>query len=82
MTMLMDQFREVSAASRRREYPLVSMLWAADAAALRAVSVLQSWLERACQRRELLGLGDRALKDFGASRCDAAGEGDKPFWRG
>jgi uncharacterized protein YjiS (DUF1127 family) len=40
------------------------------------------WLERARQRRELLSLGDRALGDFGASRCDAAREGDKPFWRG
>ena len=82
MTMLLDQFHESPAAAPRRNRSLSAMLLAADAAALRAVSVLQSWLERARQRRELLGLGDRALKDFGASRCDAAEEGSKPFWRG
>jgi uncharacterized protein YjiS (DUF1127 family) len=47
----------------------------------RAVIALFAGLERARQRRELLSLGDRALQDFGASRCDAAREGDKPFWR-
>jgi len=40
-----------------------------------------NWLERARERRELLALDDRALQDFGASRADAAREGDKPFWR-
>jgi hypothetical protein len=38
-------------------------------------------LDRARQRRQLLGLSDRALQDFGASRADAEAEGDKPFWR-
>ena len=39
------------------------------------------WLERARERRQLLSLSDRALQDFGRSRADAAGEGDKPFWQ-
>jgi len=39
------------------------------------------WLERARERRQLLALSDRALKDFGMSFADAAKEGDKPFWR-
>jgi uncharacterized protein YjiS (DUF1127 family) len=46
------------------------------------VTTLLEWQERARQRRQLLALGDRALQDFGRSRTDAAGEGDKPFWRG
>ena len=45
------------------------------------VTALLDWQERARQRRQLLALGDGALKDFGRSRADAAGEGGKPFWR-
>ena len=41
---------------------------------------LLEWQERARQRRQLLALSDGALKDFGASRADADGEGSKPFW--
>ncbi len=43
--------------------------------------VLFDWQYRARQRRQLLGLSDAALKDFGAGRTDAAAEGDKPFWQ-
>jgi uncharacterized protein YjiS (DUF1127 family) len=32
------------------------------------------------QRRELLRLGDSALKDFGASRADAWNEAGRPWW--
>jgi uncharacterized protein YjiS (DUF1127 family) len=42
---------------------------------------LLEWQERARQRRQLLALSDGALKDFGASRADADGEGSKPFWQ-
>jgi uncharacterized protein YjiS (DUF1127 family) len=42
---------------------------------------LLDWLYRARERRQLLGLSDAALKDFGANRADAVSEGDKPFWR-
>jgi uncharacterized protein YjiS (DUF1127 family) len=42
---------------------------------------LAAWHERACQRRQLLSLGDVALKDFAASRAEADFEGGKPFWR-
>jgi uncharacterized protein YjiS (DUF1127 family) len=42
---------------------------------------LLEWQERARQRRQLLALSDGALKDFGASRTDAEGEGGKSFWR-
>jgi uncharacterized protein YjiS (DUF1127 family) len=42
---------------------------------------LLEWQERARQRRQLLALSDGALKDFGASRADAEGEGSKPGWQ-
>ena len=54
----------------------------ADAWLTRSLDRLLDWRDRAAQRHQLLGLSDAALKDFGASRTDAAGEGDKPFWRG
>jgi uncharacterized protein YjiS (DUF1127 family) len=59
-----------------------SSLWSiADAALASVATTLFAWLERARQRRELFGLSDRDLHDFGVSRCDAAGEASKPFWR-
>jgi uncharacterized protein YjiS (DUF1127 family) len=45
------------------------------------VTTLLDWQDRAHQRRQLLALGDAALKDFGRNRADAVHEGDKPFWR-
>jgi uncharacterized protein YjiS (DUF1127 family) len=42
---------------------------------------LLEWQERARRRRQLLSLSDGALKDFGASRADAEGEGRKPRWQ-
>jgi uncharacterized protein YjiS (DUF1127 family) len=57
------------------------LLTVIGAAAHRLSSRLALWHERACARRQLLGLSDAALKDFGASRADAACEGGKPFWR-
>jgi uncharacterized protein YjiS (DUF1127 family) len=57
------------------------MQLAIGAAAQRLATALILWHERAVERRQLLALGDAALKDFGASRADAAGEGGQPFWR-
>jgi uncharacterized protein YjiS (DUF1127 family) len=56
-------------------------LWFITDAVVASVATLVAWRERARQRRELFGLSDRELYDFGASRCDAAGEGSKPFWQ-
>ncbi|MBI3994271.1 MAG: DUF1127 domain-containing protein [Candidatus Lambdaproteobacteria bacterium] len=47
----------------------------------RAVAALLAGLERARQRRRLMALDDRMLKDVGLSRSDAAAEYGKPFWR-
>lgn len=43
--------------------------------------ILVLWHERARQRRRLLQLDDRMLKDIGVSRADAVHEASKPFWQ-
>ncbi|MFL5336549.1 MAG: DUF1127 domain-containing protein [Geminicoccaceae bacterium] len=42
---------------------------------------LERWSERRRQRRALLQLDDKLLKDIGLSYADAWQEGSKPFWR-
>lgn len=42
---------------------------------------LELWRERAQQRRRLMELDDRLLRDIGLSRADAEREGRKPFWK-
>ena len=44
--------------------------------------VLGRWSERRRQRRALLQLDDKLLKDIGLSCADAWQEAHKPFWRG
>jgi uncharacterized protein YjiS (DUF1127 family) len=46
-----------------------------------AIMALQDWQDLVRQRRQLMGLSDAGLKDFGATRADAHREGEKPFWR-
>jgi len=81
MTMVMDGIRTASFADHLRTSRRRSLWIAAGRGAGAIVVTLLNWLERARERRQLLALGDRALHDFGASRADAAREGDKPFWR-
>jgi uncharacterized protein YjiS (DUF1127 family) len=38
-------------------------------------------MRRVQQRRELIMLTDRDLRDIGITRSDAAAEASKPFWR-
>ena len=45
------------------------------------IDTLLDWQDRARQRRQLLGLSDAALRDFGASRADAEFEGGKAAWK-
>ncbi len=42
--------------------------------------VYNLWRGRARQRRRLLELDDRLLRDIGVTRSDALREADKPFW--
>jgi len=81
MTMVMYRVQTASFADDLKTSRPRS-LWTSAGRGAGAILVgLLDWLERARERRQLLALGDRALQDFGASRADAAGEGDKPFWR-
>lgn len=47
---------------------------------LRLWRIVEIWQERARQRRQLLELDERLLKDIGVSRADAERIGRKPFW--
>lgn len=80
MTTNTDQIDRGSNHSRRTVTGS-SLSSIADAALASVATTLFAWLERARQRRELGDLSDRDLHDFGASRCDAAREGSKPFWQ-
>ena len=48
---------------------------------VRGADILSAWHERSHQRRTLLALDDRMLKDIGISRAEARQEGRKPFWK-
>lgn len=50
-------------------------------AAGRVLATVFAWRERARQRRDLMALDARELRDIGLSRADAEAEGSKPFWR-
>jgi uncharacterized protein YjiS (DUF1127 family) len=45
------------------------------------LELLQDWSARARERRMLLQLDERMLKDIGVTRADVASEAAKPFWR-
>jgi uncharacterized protein YjiS (DUF1127 family) len=47
---------------------------------LRAVELVLDWHEVARQRRALLGLDERLLKDIGITRADAVREASRRFW--
>ena len=48
---------------------------------LSAIDQLAVYYGRIKQRRQLLALDDRMLKDIGISRVDAIIEARKPFWK-
>ena len=47
---------------------------------LRAIELFLGWREVARQRRSLLELDERLLKDIGNTRADALREASRPFW--
>lgn len=47
----------------------------------RVLGAMELWHERACQRRELLGMPEQLLKDIGIDSVAAYREYRKPFWR-
>jgi uncharacterized protein YjiS (DUF1127 family) len=44
-------------------------------------SEVREWRRRSRDRRALAAMSDRALRDIGLTRYDAAYEASKPFWR-
>lgn len=50
-------------------------------AAKAVVARVMRWQDVWTQRKELLELDDRMLKDIGLTRADVAAELRKPFWR-
>jgi uncharacterized protein YjiS (DUF1127 family) len=80
MTMISHPVRDRLVGDDRNAASHASFLAAAGERVGKLVTMLLDWQERGRQRRQLLALGDRALQDFGRSRADAVGEGDKPFW--
>ncbi|MCI0429007.1 MAG: DUF1127 domain-containing protein [Rhodospirillales bacterium] len=81
MAMITDRVREESLGIQWPASPH-PLRWATAGAFIsNLITNLFVWLDRARERRQLLSLSDRALQDFGRSRADAAGEGDRPFWR-
>lgn len=48
---------------------------------LASLQTLQLWYERSRQRRRLVRLDDRLLRDIGIGRIAAMEEAAKPFWR-
>ncbi|HEX2841209.1 DUF1127 domain-containing protein [Hyphomicrobium sp.] len=47
---------------------------------MQAVTWLESVFRVARERRQLMTLDERALKDIGVSRADAEQEWSRPFW--
>lgn len=80
MTTFTDRFQNGSFRGRRQAHSDHSTS-AVAAAVGHIATMLLMWHERGRQRRQLLGLGDRELRDIGVSRAEAGSEGDKPFWR-
>lgn len=59
-----------------------SNLFDAPAALARKVrETVATWQRRGQERRQLLAMTDRDLRDIGLSRLDALAHADKPFWR-
>ena len=81
MAMITDRFSHAPFSHYGRKAQGFSALASLGAAAGNLLTVVLVWLDRRDERRRLLALGDRALRDIGVSRVEAAREGYKPFWR-
>lgn len=63
---------------------VVKTVWAAYKTGLmlnRAVAAVETWQGRRRERRQLLELDTRLLRDIGLTRVDIDLETRKPFWR-
>ncbi len=48
---------------------------------LDTVRLVETWIERAHQRRALRSLPEHLMRDMALSQADIEAEADKPFWR-
>lgn len=53
-----------------------------EVAAKRLVALLNIWAQRRRDRRALIELDDRLLRDIGLDRLAARREAERPFWDG
>lgn len=74
-------FRPIPALARRHPARRFGSSHRIIRSVLRMTAILMVWQERARQRRQLLELDDRMLRDIGVSRYDAEREASKPFWQ-
>ena len=75
---MMSYARGIEADRRARHaMPLASTL---RSAGVWLTLALLRWQELAQQRRRLLSLDDRMLKDIGLTRAEAMREGTRPLW--
>ena len=59
----------------------VSFFERVSAATLRGITVLETWGERAHQRRALRELSGHLMQDLALSKADIEAEAEKPFWK-
>jgi uncharacterized protein YjiS (DUF1127 family) len=71
----------IAAAIAYSAHAVGRLLRMAGATLRRARGTAIVWWQRASERRQLLALDDRCLRDIGMTRYDAIHEGRKPFWR-
>jgi uncharacterized protein YjiS (DUF1127 family) len=81
MTPCMNEFNGSLTGDTCRPAGSGGFVHAAGAALLRPLETVILWQERVRERRQLLQMSDRLLKDIGLTRVDAMIEADKPFWR-
>lgn len=62
------------------ESGLGSVLKRLNTAFAHALAEVSCWLDVVRQRRELINLDDRILKDIGINRAEANREGRRHFW--
>jgi uncharacterized protein YjiS (DUF1127 family) len=75
---MISNARKMEPDRRQRQAAPAARTWR-NAAVWLAFALLR-WQELAQQRRRLLSLDDRMLKDIGITRAEAMREGTRPFW--
>jgi len=66
--------------NHQAEVGLGSVLNRLNSSVDRVLAEVSCWIEVAKQRRELMDLDDRMLKDIGINRAKANSEGHRHFW--